>query len=167
MLPTVRTPLNLLLLSFLLPIGCGTATSPAPADASATPSPTEASPVDAAPVDATAQSKPTAAAEPMPDAPLPDRDPALAHRLVDEHGAIVLDVRTQAEFDEGHVDIATLIPHDQLADRIAEVRKLVGDDLGKPIVLYCRSGKRAGEAKKVLLEQGFTHVTNLGGYTDW
>ena len=106
-------------------------------------------------------------AQGLPLAPLPDRDPALAHTLVEKHGALVIDVRTQAEFATGHVDGATLLPHDEMAARIDEVVKLAGGDRDKPIVLYCRSGGRAGKAKQVLIDQGFTRVTNMGGYSDW
>ena len=166
----VRTHLNLAFLSLLVPIGCSPS-SPPPAERPATPADggSKSTPVagPAAPPEtptAAAATQPSAA---LPTAPLPDRDPELAHRLVTDHGAILLDVRTQGEFDDGHIDAAKLIPHDQLASRMDEVRKLAGDDLGKPIVLYCRSGKRAGLAKQVLLDQGFTHVTNLGGYKDW
>lgn len=99
--------------------------------------------------------------------PLPDRDPALARRLVREEGALLLDVRSQAEFDEGHVDGAVLIPHDELAERIAEVAAAQGNDKSKPIVVYCRSGGRAGKAKQTLKDAGYETVTNLGGFTDW
>lgn len=98
---------------------------------------------------------------------LPDRDPALAKRLVTEDGALLLDVRTADEFGEGHVEGAIQIPHDELGDRIGEVLEKQGGDKHKPIVVYCRSGRRADTAKQVLLENGFDQVTNLGGYTDW
>lgn len=98
---------------------------------------------------------------------LPDRDPALAKRLVTEDGALLLDVRTAEEFGEGHVEGAIQIPHDELGDRIGEVVEKQGGDKHKPIVVYCRSGRRADTAKRVLLDNGFDQVTNLGGYTDW
>lgn len=98
---------------------------------------------------------------------LPDRDSALAHRLVEEEQGILLDVRTSVEFAAGHIDGATNISHDELAERIAEVEKLTGGDKSRPIVVYCRSGNRAGQAKKVLTEAGYERVTNLGGLSDW
>lgn len=98
---------------------------------------------------------------------LPDRDPALAHRLVEEEQGVVLDVRTSVEYATGHIDGATNISHDELAERIGEVGKLTGGDKSRPIVVYCRSGKRAGMAKKVLTEAGYEQVTNLGGLSDW
>ena len=97
---------------------------------------------------------------------LPDRDPQLAKKLVAD-GALLLDVRSQEEWDERHLEGANLIPVNELGGRLAEVAKLTGDDKTKPIVVYCRSGARAGRAKKQLLKAGYTQVTNLGGIDDW
>ncbi|MCA9625426.1 MAG: rhodanese-like domain-containing protein [Myxococcales bacterium] len=97
---------------------------------------------------------------------LPDRDPALAKKLVGE-GALLLDVRTQEEWDQGHLEGATLIPIDELPKRLAEIDEAQGGDKDKPIVVYCRSGGRAGRAKQMLLDAGHHQVTNLGGMTDW
>jgi len=99
-------------------------------------------------------------------APLPDRDPALAHRLV-EQGALLLDVRTPQEFAKGHIEGAVNIPHDRVADQIERIGELAGGDKGKPIVVYCRSGRRSGLAKHTLTEHGYGRVTNLGGMSDW
>ena len=98
--------------------------------------------------------------------PLPDGDPKLAHRLV-EGGALLLDVRTEAEYHEQHLPNSLLIPHDQIGKRIGEVVSAVGGDKQKPIVVFCRRGGRAATAKQVLLANGFTEVTNLGGISDW
>lgn len=98
--------------------------------------------------------------------PLPDGDSKLAHRLVDE-GALLLDVRTEAEFKERSLPNSMLIPHDQVGSRIAEIEAAVGGDKHKPIVVFCLRGGRAGTAKQVLLAKGFTEVTNLGGIGDW
>ncbi len=93
---------------------------------------------------------------------LPDRDPELAKSLI-EDGAIVIDTRSQAEFDRGHVEGAILIPHDEMERRLDEVVAANGGDKHKPVVLYCRSGHRAGIAKETLTEHGFDQVTNVGG----
>jgi phage shock protein E len=98
---------------------------------------------------------------------LPDRDPSLARRLVREEGALLLDVRSQGEFDSGHVDGAKLIPHTEIDARIDEVLQAQGGDKHKPIVVYCRSGRRSGMAKKALVGHGFDQVTNLGGMNNW
>jgi len=77
-------------------------------------------------------------------------------------GALLVDVRTPGEHQQGHLEGALLIPHTEVAARIAEF----GDDKSRPVVLYCKSGGRAGKAQKVLEENGFTHVVNAGGYRD-
>ena len=97
---------------------------------------------------------------------LPDGDSKLAHELV-EKGALLLDVRTEAEYQERHLDNSLLIPHTEVAARIDEIVKAQGGDKDKPIVVFCRRGGRAGIAKSVLLDQGFTAVTNLGGIDSW
>ena len=106
--------------------------------------------------------EPTAAASPKG---LPDRDPALAHKLVKE-GAVLLDVRTPAEYAEHHLEGATNIAVQELPTRLGEVEKLTAGDKKKPIVLYCGSGKRAATAKTQLLEAGYENVTNAGGIAD-
>lgn len=97
---------------------------------------------------------------------LPDRDPALAHKLVSE-GAVLLDVRTPEEFAEKHLDGAVNVPVDELESRMAEVDKLTGGDGKKPIVVYCQAGGRAGRAKDKLVKGGHEQVTNLGGIGAW
>ncbi|VAW87243.1 hypothetical protein MNBD_GAMMA18-1550 [hydrothermal vent metagenome] len=79
-----------------------------------------------------------------------------------EQGALLVDVRTPQEYNQGHLDNALLIPHDQLASRVSEL----GDDKAREIVLYCRSGGRAGKAETILRQQGFNNVLNAGGYQD-
>lgn len=102
----------------------------------------------------------------LPD-PLPDRDSALAHRLVNEHGALLLDVRSAQEFGEGHIDGAQHIPHTALQSQLDKVSEMTGGDKSKPVVVYCKSGRRAGIAKDILTEAGYERVTNLGGMSDW
>ena len=75
-------------------------------------------------------------------------------------GALLIDVRTPIEFDQGHLDGAINIPYDQLKTRIAEI----GDDRGREIVLYCRSGRRSEIGGKTLEKLGFTRVLDAGGY---
>ena len=69
----------------------------------------------------------------------------------------VLDVRTPEEFVSGHVPGAVNIPYDQVAARLAEVPK------DKDVVLYCRSGRRAGLAGEVLTSNGYTRLQHLEG----
>lgn len=74
---------------------------------------------------------------------------------------VVLDVRTPEEFAAGHVPGAINVPHDQVEARIAELRGARDRDL----VVYCRSGKRAGVALETLGRLGFTRLAHLEG--DW
>lgn len=123
---------------------------------------------------ACASPEPSAAASPAPSpaaqalsSELPDRDPALAHRLVEHEGALLLDVRSPEEFAAGHVDGAINVPHTEVAARMPEILALAEGDRGKPVVVYCRSGRRSGLAKDTLKEHGFSRVTNLGAMSDW
>ena len=108
----------------------------------------------------------TAASASAPEE-LPDRDPALARRLVKDEHALLLDVRTLEEWNAGHLEGAAHVPVDELQSRLPELSRLTGGDKQKPIVTYCRTGGRAGRAKKLLQEAGYQRVTNLGGMQDW
>lgn len=72
---------------------------------------------------------------------------------------MILDVRTADEFAEGHVPSAINISHDELADRLAEIE--AAKEAG--LIVYCRSGRRAGIAEELLLGQGFSNVQHLEG----
>ncbi|HEX2908800.1 MAG TPA: rhodanese-like domain-containing protein [Phototrophicaceae bacterium] len=77
-------------------------------------------------------------------------------------GAFVLDVRRQDEWDEFHLANSTLIPLDELTNRLAELPR------DEKILVVCRSGNRSGQARTLLLEAGFTQVTSMaGGLTEW
>ena len=73
--------------------------------------------------------------------------------------ALILDVRTPGEFGDGHVPNAVNIPHNELASRLSELNS----SSDRPIVLYCRSGKRAGMAASVLQKAGYTDLHHLTG----
>jgi phage shock protein E len=74
-----------------------------------------------------------------------------------DEAAFVLDVRSPEEYASGHVPGAVNIPYDQIASRIAEVPK------DQDVVLYCKSGRRAGIAAEVLAGQGYTRLQHLEG----
>ena len=77
---------------------------------------------------------------------------------------LVLDVRSTAEFDEGHIPGAINIPHDVLGERIAEIGP-VGE---RDVVVYCRSGRRATIALETLKGAGFSRLFHLeGDYLRW
>jgi len=88
-------------------------------------------------------------------------DGAAARKLVAE-GAKLVDVRTAAEFSQGHIEGAVLIPFDEISARSAEVGAK-----DKPVVLYCRSGRRSAIAREKLISLGFTAVYDLGSKTAW
>lgn len=75
---------------------------------------------------------------------------------------VYVDVRTPEEYASGHVAGSILIPHDQMEARWEELAQ----HKDKPIVLYCRTGRRSGLALDVLKEKGFTNVKNGGGFND-
>lgn len=75
-------------------------------------------------------------------------------------GAVLLDVRTPAEFSSGHVEGAKHIPVAELKTRIEEL------DAETPVVVYCRSGRRSHQAAVVLQARGFA-VANMGSLSDW
>ncbi len=75
----------------------------------------------------------------------------------------LIDVRTQAEYDEGHVEGALLLPVDQLETLASEQLK----DKDAVILVYCRSGNRSAQASELLVELGYTNVYDFGGIVDW
>jgi phage shock protein E len=77
---------------------------------------------------------------------------------------VVLDVRSIGEFEAGHVPGAKHIPHDALASRLSELAA----SRDQEVVVYCRSGRRAGLAEDILRGAGFTKVKHLeGDYPGW
>jgi phage shock protein E len=103
------------------------------------------------------------AVAPSSAAPAAPATPSAAASVL-EGAALVLDVRTAAEHAEGHLPEDTLIPVQELEGRVAEVEAAVKGDKAAKIVTYCRAGKRAEQAKQVLVAHGFTNVVNGGGY---
>jgi rhodanese-related sulfurtransferase len=86
-----------------------------------------------------------------------------AVRLLNQ-GALLLDVRTAAEFESGHVIDARHLPQEQLA-QAGETYKRYKD---KVVITCCETGARSGAAARVLQAQGFTKVVNLrGGLQAW
>ncbi|MFT3894202.1 MAG: rhodanese-like domain-containing protein [Anaerolineales bacterium] len=79
-----------------------------------------------------------------------------------EAGVFILDVRQPDEWNEAHIQDATLIPLDQLPNRINELPK------DQEIVVVCRSGNRSAQGRDILLQAGFTQVTSMaGGLNQW
>lgn len=90
--------------------------------------------------------------------------PEQAKEIMDtETDFIIIDARTQEEFDEGHIENAILIPEYEVADR-AEKELPDKDAL---ILVYCRSGRRSKIASEELARLGYTNVKEFGGIIDW
>lgn len=81
-----------------------------------------------------------------------------------EEDLLILDTRTQEEYDAGHIDGGILIPHNQLEMNLSE---LDGYE-DKPILVYCRSGNRSAVAVDILIENGFNKIYHMnGGFSRW
>ena len=88
----------------------------------------------------------------------------LASQIEAGKAPLVIDVRSEDEYLAGHVPGARLIPHDKMSDYVGSLAAMKEDT----IVLYCRSGKRAGAAAEVLEANGFSKVTILeGSFEAW
>ena len=77
---------------------------------------------------------------------------------------VILDVRSDAEFERGHIPGAVHIPYDELRARFGEIPASSSDT----IVVYCAVGPRARRGERTLLQNGFGHVLHLnGGFRAW
>lgn len=86
-----------------------------------------------------------------------------AKKIIDSEDVIVLDVRTQEEYNEGHIVNAVLLPVNDIADKALEI--LPNKDA--KILVYCRSGNRSAAASKQLIKMGYTNVYDFGGIISW
>ena len=80
-----------------------------------------------------------------------------------DDGHIIIDVRRQDEYDEGHIPGAVLIPNESITDKQPEELP----ELDQIILVYCRSGRRSKEASQKLADIGYTHVYEFGGINTW
>ena len=83
--------------------------------------------------------------------------------MEEESDYIILDVRTQEEFDDGHIPDAICVPNGSIGTEKPEELP----DLNQIILVYCRSGRRSKEASKKLADMGYTKVYEFGGIIDW
>ena len=87
-----------------------------------------------------------------------------AKQLMDtEEDYVILDVRTEEEFAEGHINGAILIPDYEISEKAESVLK----DKNQLILVYCRSGRRSKLAAEELANLGYTNVKEFGGIIDW
>ena len=83
-------------------------------------------------------------------------------RMEENPDLILLDVRTQEEFEQGHIPGAVCLPNEMIA---ADMPFLFGKDA--EILLYCHSDKRSAEAASRLRAMGYTNVSDIGCILDW
>ena len=82
--------------------------------------------------------------------------------IQDVEELVILDVRTQEEYDAGHIEGAILIPVLELSDRLDEL------DKGSELLVYCRTGNRSSSAVEILENAGFTKIYHMSnGITEW
>ena len=87
-----------------------------------------------------------------------------AKRIMDnEEDYIILDARTQEEYDEGHIPGAIVISHEEIEEKAEDVLT----DKDQLILVYCRSGRRSKIAVEALVELGYTNIKEFGGIIDW
>ena len=87
-----------------------------------------------------------------------------ARQIMDsEDGYIILDARTQEEYDQGHIPGSIVISHEEIAEKAEEVLT----DKDQLILVYCRSGRRSKIAAEALVELGYTNIKEFGGIIDW
>ena len=84
-----------------------------------------------------------------------------AYKMYQQSSTFTVDVRTQEEWDEYHAPNTTLIPLDQLQNRLSEVPK------DKEILVVCRSGNRSQQGRDILLSAGYNATSMAGGLKEW
>ena len=75
----------------------------------------------------------------------------------------ILDVRTQEEYDQGHIPGAILIPDYEIEEKAEQVLQ----DKDQLLLVYCRSGRRSKLAAEALVALGYTNIKEFGGIIDW
>ena len=78
-------------------------------------------------------------------------------------GYVILDTRTQEEYDQGHIPGAIVLPYDEVLERAEGILT----DKDQLILVYCRSGRRSKLAANDLVKLGYTNIREFGGIIDW
>lgn len=78
-------------------------------------------------------------------------------------GYVILDTRTQEEYDESHIPGAILIPYDEITKKAEDILT----DKDQLLLVYCRSGRRSKLAAEDLVKLGYTNIKEFGGIIDW
>lgn len=87
-----------------------------------------------------------------------------AKEKIINNGAILVDVRTEEEFNQRHIDGAVMLTLDTISDETASE---VIDNKDTPVIVYCRSGNRSSQAVTLLNDLGYTDVYDLGSMDNW
>ena len=86
----------------------------------------------------------------------------VAKEMMDTQDVIIVDVRTQEEYEDGYIENAILITNENIDGAPSEL-----PNKDAIILVYCRSGKRSKEASDKLVKLGYTNIYDFGGIIDW
>ena len=84
--------------------------------------------------------------------------------LMINENAILVDVRSEEEYNEGHIDGALLLPVDSINEDSASE---VIESKDSTVIVYCRSGNRSSQALQILNDLGYENVYDLGAMSNW
>ncbi len=87
-----------------------------------------------------------------------------AKEKIINNGAMLIDVRTEEEYNVGHIDGAILLPLDTIDEE--SVAQII-EDQKDPVIVYCKSGNRSHQAWEKLQELGYQEVYDLGAMSNW
>jgi rhodanese-related sulfurtransferase len=85
--------------------------------------------------------------------------PKVDYAQLVKNGAVIIDVRTKAEYQQGHIKGSINVPLNNLSNHYSKL------DRNKPIITCCASGMRSAQAKNILNANGYTEVYNGGGWS--
>ena len=87
-----------------------------------------------------------------------------ALKLINNNNATIIDVRTESEYNESHIEDAILMTLDTINESTAKDSIKNKDSY---VIVYCKSGNRSKQAQKLLNDLGYTNVYNLGSINNW
>lgn len=90
-------------------------------------------------------------------------EPEKAYERLQNEEILLLDVRTDFEYADGHIPGSELLPYDLIPDQM----ETLYPDKEQTIFVYCRSGNRSETAANSLVELGYSNVFDLGGIINW
>ena len=84
-----------------------------------------------------------------------------AEVLMKEKDTVIIDVRTETEYKDGHIENAINIPQENMNKDTVKIAK------DKKVIVYCRTGARSRVAATILVDLGYKNVYDLGGLNNW